>query len=42
MYGIGLLRRTQAGLDRFARRLPERAQDVAAADVDLLFTRMLE
>ena len=39
VYGAGLLHGGQAGLDRLAQRLPERAQDVAAADVDLLITR---
>jgi len=39
VFGTGLLRGPQAGLDQLARRLPERAEDVAAADVDLLMTR---
>jgi len=34
-----VLRGGQAGLDRLAERLPERVQDVSAADVDLLITR---
>jgi DNA-binding CsgD family transcriptional regulator len=39
VFGTALSRGGQAGLDRLARRLPERAQDVTAADVDLLITR---
>jgi len=38
-FGAALLRGCQAGLDRLARRLPEGAHDVSAADVDLLITR---
>jgi DNA-binding CsgD family transcriptional regulator/tetratricopeptide (TPR) repeat protein len=39
VFGTALSRGAQAGLDRLAKRLPERAQDVTAADVDLLIIR---
>jgi DNA-binding CsgD family transcriptional regulator len=39
VFGAAFLRGPQAGLDRLAQRLPERAEDVPADDVDLLIIR---
>jgi DNA-binding CsgD family transcriptional regulator len=39
VFGAAFLRGAQAGLDRLAERLPERAEDVTADDVDLLIIR---
>jgi DNA-binding CsgD family transcriptional regulator len=39
VFGAAFLGGAQAGLDRLAERLPERAEDVTADDVDLLIVR---
>ena len=39
VFGTAFLRGPQAGLDRLANRLPERAEDVTTGDVDLLIVR---
>jgi len=39
VFGAAFLHGAQAGLDRLAERLPERAEDVTTGDVDLLIIR---